>query len=395
MDFDLSYELRGYGEALREWGLAEVRPCARDADRNQKVPENHLDILDTAPVWLNRPDQPDAPPAEFPDGKGVAELVRFESIAYGDVWLFEALERGMGHEVVRILGTPEQIGKWYTPVVQEGGIVTGFGMTEAEAGSDTSRIATTAVRDGGTWVLNGGKIFCSLGSRADYTVVFATTDRTKGSAAIKAFVVEAGTPGMTVVKANEDKIGLRSWVTSQLAFDNCVIPLGNLLGWGSDSTDLGAIRGLSAGLAGLNDNRPNVSALAIGLAQAALDTTGPLLKERRPGFTTPRWQLIKTDLLAMTEALERARLLNLRAQALRDQGMHNRLEASIAKAYGPPIAERVIRRCIQLLGPDGASTDLLLEKWYRDVKIFDIVEGTGQVMRVLIGRQLMPTPRRP
>jgi acyl-CoA dehydrogenase len=142
----------------------------------------------------------------------------------------------MGHEVVRILGTPEQIGKWYTPVVQEGGIVTGFGMTEAEAGSDTSRIATTAVRDGGTWVLNGGKIFCSLGSRADYTVVFATTDRTKGSAAIKAFVVEAGTPGMTVVKANEDKIGLRSWVTSQLAFDNCVIPLGNLLGWGSDSS---------------------------------------------------------------------------------------------------------------------------------------------------------------
>ncbi|MGW1785652.1 acyl-CoA dehydrogenase family protein [Streptomyces sp. NPDC002143] len=365
-----------------------ARGYARQADTEHVLPPDTKKILDSSPVPLGREELPEDTLPDFPDGPGTRAAIWYENVAYSDMWLSESLNRGVGHFVVKAIGTPEQVERWWDPVIANGG-KTGFGMSEPGTGSDTSRIATTATRDGNTWVINGSKMFCSLGAAADYIVVFARISKDGGRSAIKSFIVERGHPGFTVVKANENKLGLRCWMTSQLAFDDCVVPMENMLGWSDGDADLATVGGLNAGLAGLNDNRPNVSSQSIGVAHAALDLTTSLLAEQRKSFAPHRWSVIQDELAQMAWTLDRARQLNLRAQWMKDQAMNNRAEASIAKGFGPPNADRVIRRCMQLLGPEGSSTDLLLEKWYRDIKILDIFEGTGQVMRMLISRSLM------
>ncbi len=386
--FDLSPELAHYGHEIREWGLGAVRPLGRQADTDHAVPENATAILETAPVPLGRIGHPGDGLPTMKEGYDLVRSVWYENVLYLDAWLSEALNPGIGHQVVRAIGTPEQVERWYRPIVDEGRR-SGFGMSEPGAGSDTAGITTTAVRDGDEWVINGSKMYCSLGAVAEYIVVFATIDKTQGRSGIRAFVVEKGTPGLEVIKRNEDKLGLRCWVTSQMAFDHCSIPLENVLGGMTPDGAVPTEQGLRAGLSELNRNRPNVSAMSIGLGTAALDLASDLLSEQRASFAPPRWSQIDAELEQMRSTLDRARWLNRRALWMASRDLNNRTEASIAKAYGPPNAERIIRRCMQLLGPEGASTELLLEKWYRDVKILDIFEGTGQIMRLLISRDLM------
>jgi acyl-CoA dehydrogenase len=388
MDFQLSPELTEFGRTIKEWGVETIRPYARQADEEHSLPANAADIVDTCPVPLPRYDRPGRALPSFSDGDGVRDLVFYETSSYCDAWLSEALNAGIGHVVVKLLGNPDQVEKWYEPIAAGGGR-TAFGMSEPGAGSDTGRIATTAVRHGDEWVINGTKMYCSLGAVADYTVVFATTDKAAGRSAIKAFVVERDNPGVFIVRANEEKLGLRCWITSQVAFDECVVPAANLLGSADGSA--AAASGQSAALNALNGNRPNVSAMSIGFAQAALDTTTELLTEQRASYAPHRWSLVQTQLENMSAALNRSRRLNYVAQWNRsyDGGSAGRRAASIAKAYGPPTSERVIRYCMHLLGPEGTSKELLLEKWYRDVKILDIFEGTGQIMKMLISRDMM------
>jgi acyl-CoA dehydrogenase len=388
MNFALSPELETYGEEIRRWGLEAVRPLARQADTDHEVPATASKILDTAPVPIGRMGRPGDALPDMPDGYDLVKTVWYESVTYADVWLSEALNPGLGHQVVKAIGTPEQVERWYTPIVTEGQR-TGFGMSEPGAGSDTARMATTATRDGDTWIINGSKMYCSLGAVAEYIVVFATIDKAQGGSGIRAFIVEKETPGLSVIKRNEDKLGLRCYITSQLAFDECTIPAENVLGGTPENGGVPTAAGLKAGLSELNRNRPNVSSMSTGLAQASLDLTRELLAGEQAGFSPQRWSTIQNELDQMSVALDRARWLTRRALWMSLEGTPNRLEASIAKGYGPPTAERIIRRCMQLLGPEGASTEHLIEKWYRDVKILDIFEGTGQIMRLLISRELM------
>jgi acyl-CoA dehydrogenase len=397
LSYQLSQPLVEYGRTVSEWAKTECRPYAREADTRHQVPDNWPEILDTCPVSIGRYDKPEASaPPRFEEGRWVSGLVMTESLFYGDTWVSFVLGAGIGHLVVKLMGTAEQIERWYRPIVDRRG-VTAFALTEPQFGSDTSMVATTAVRDGDTWVLNGTKIYCSLGGIADYTVVFATTDKSLGPSAIKAFVVPRGTPGLTIAKMNEDKLGIRSSLTSELFFDDCHIPVENLLGWAGDdgavATDAkGKVQtrsGRGGALGALAQNKPNISAMGIGLSQASIDVATDILAEQKTGFTPKRWSAIETELSNMSAALDRARRVNWKAQWLSDQRLNSKTEASMSKAYGPPTFERIIRRCMQLLGPEGTSTDLLLEKWYRDVKILDIFEGSGQVQRIIIGRTLM------
>jgi acyl-CoA dehydrogenase len=198
-------------------------------------------------------------------------------------------------------------------------------------------------------------------------------------------------------KVNEAKLGIRSWITSELVFDDCAIPLDHRLGYrataepqGPSQDTAGQTRsGRSGALGALSQNKANISAIGTGLAQASLDVTAQQLASQRAGWASHRWVTIESELQQMARALDRARRLNLRAQWRQDKQLDYRTEASVAKGYGPPTQERIIRRCMQLLGPEGASRELLLEKWYRDVKILDIFEGSGQVQRVIISRALM------
>jgi acyl-CoA dehydrogenase len=391
LSFELSDDLKEYGRQLRDWSVGECRPLAREADETHELPATWSKVLDTCPVPIGRTDIPNAPPIPtFIDGEKVTKLVYYENVNYGDPWVMSAIGGGIGHLPVKTIGTPEQIDKWYKPVVASG-LVTGFGLTEPQAGSDTSQIATTATRNGDSWVLNGTKIYCSGGARAEYITVFATTDKAAGARGIAVFIVPKGTPGFTVVKANESKLGVRSQLTSELRFENCFIPLENRLGWTSAGPhpNTSGVGGQAGALSALADNRPNVAAWAIGTAQASLDVAQEWLYERRSEFATRRWTVIETELQRMNSALARGRRLNLNSQFLADHGTPSRVAAAIAKGFSPQTCERIVLRCMQLLGPRGASKELLLEKWYRDIKIIDIFEGTGQVQRLLVARHLM------
>ena len=391
LSFQLSGELRDYGRQLRDWSAREARPLAREADDHHALPLGWPKVLDSCPVPVGRTDVPDAEPIPtFAEGEKVTMLVYYENLNYGDAWVMSAIGGGIGHLPVKKTGTPAQIDQWYTPVV-ESGLTTGFALTEPQCGSDTSRIATTATRDGSSWVLNGSKIYCSLGAQAEYVTVFATADKTAGAKGIAAFIVPKDTPGFIVVKANESKLGLRSTLTSELRFENCVIPLENRLGWDAagPAADAPGLGGQAGALASLADNRPNVAAWAIGTAQASLDLTRERLLEHKADFTAHRWTLVETELERMNAALARGRRLNLKAQYLVDQGTPSRVAASIAKGYSPQTCERVVLRCMQLLGPEGTSRKYLLEKWYRDIKVLDIFEGTAQIQRLLVARHLM------
>ncbi|MCJ0949902.1 hypothetical protein F6X56_01455 (plasmid) [Rhodococcus erythropolis] len=387
--FQLSKPLVDYGRAIREWSASEARPYARQADLDHRPPSNWADILDTCPVPLGRIDtaEPDPIPT-FDEGYWTSSLVFYENINYGDIWVHPTLGGGIGHLVVESMGTPEQIEKWYTPVVERG-LPTGFALTEPHFGSDTSQVSTTATRDGDNWVLKGSKIYCSGGATSDYVVVFATVDKSLGAKGINAFVVPAGTPGFIIAKENEQKLGIRSWVTSELLFDNCVIPVENQLGWTADGNAAPRRSGQGGALGALANNRPNMAAMCIGLGQAAIDLTTSILAGQKAAFSPQRWRAVEQDLEAMNFALERGRRMSFRAQYLVDQGKEDRAISAAGKGYAPETVERVIRRCMQLLGPEGTSEELLLEKWYRDVKIMDIFEGSGQVQRIVVGRTLM------
>jgi acyl-CoA dehydrogenase len=389
MSLMLSKPLIDYTRAVRQWSVAECRPYARETDRRHALPDNWRDILATAPVPLDGGLQSEGEPVpQFEDGYWVSRLAFYEAAAYGDFWAAQALGNGIGHLVVQAMGTPEQIERWSRPCVERGW-VTGFALTEPHFGSDTSQVATTATRDGNSWVINGTKIFCSYGAVADYVVVFATVDKSLGGRGIQAFVIDKGTPGFVIGKDNDHKMGIRSWMTSELVFTDCRIPVDRALGW-RDGTLNSDHSGQAAALEALGRNRPNIAGMATGIAQAALDLTTQLLKEQQIDFTRHRWAHVEDELTAMNCALDRGRRVARRAQYLLDQGRPDRMAAATAKAFAPQTCERVIRRCMQLLGPEGMSEDLLLEKWYRDMKIMDIFEGSGQIQRLVVSRALMP-----
>ena len=383
---EVSKSLADHGQTLKEWSTAVVRPLARAADEQHAPPANWKDIVASCPVPLSSQSEEKAP---YNDGYWVGRGVEYENIAYGDVWLQPLLGGGLGCVVVDSMGTEAQVERWGTKSVARNGWMSSFALTEPGFGSDTSRVSTTATQDGDSWVLKGNKIYCSAGADSDYVTVFATLDKNLGPTGITAFVVPIDTPGLIIAKANEDKLGLRSWVTSELLFDDCRVPLDHRLGSDSNGTLHERRSGRSGALGALSFNRPSMSAFAIGVAQAALDTTTELLLESRTGFAPHRWRTIEDEIATMNVSLERGRRTVYRAQRLVDAGNPDNAAAATAKAYAPRTCERLVRRCMQLLGPDGASTELLLEKWYRDLKIFDIFEGSGEIQRIVVGRKLM------
>lgn len=387
---DVSEELAIYGRTLRDWSVSVCRPLARQVDIDHSAPESWPEIFDSCPVPLPRWDRPDQNAPDFADGRWVSDLVLHENLSYGDCWPVWQISSGIGDRVVQAMGTPAQIDRW---CAQKGMVPprTAFGLTEPHFGSDTSQVATTATRDGGNWVLNGSKMYCSLGSICDYTIVFATIDRSAGRAAIAAFVVPRDTPGYNVIKANESKLGIRSSITTALQLENCIIPLENRLGWDSSgpAETSAAKSGQAAALGVLTNNRPNMSAIGVGLALASIDIARERLAGQEAQYTTVRWQAALTSLTQMSVAIERCRRVIFTAQRYLDEGTPDRSLSAMAKAYAPETCERVIRRCMALVGPAGTDSDLLLEKWYRDVKILDIFEGSGQINRLLVARGMM------
>jgi acyl-CoA dehydrogenase len=291
---------------------------------------------------------------------------------------------GLGNAALRASGTPEQQERWK-------GKTLAMAITEPGCGSDPSKVSTTAALDGDEWVINGEKIFVTTGCKAEGVVVWATIDKSAGRAGIKSFLIEKGTPGF-VVAHKEKKLGIRADDTAAYVFKDCRIPRENLLG-GDESIPKESSGGFKGVLKTFNMTRPAVAAGGLGMAQAALDFTRDQLREAgieiEYGSRVHSQSAVVAKYLELEALIEAAELTVLRAAWLSGEGKPNNLEASVCKAKAGTVVRQVTQGCIELLGPMGVSREHLLEKWFRDVRITDIYEGTGEIQRMITARELL------
>jgi acyl-CoA dehydrogenase len=291
---------------------------------------------------------------------------------------------GLGNAALQASGTPEQQEKWR-------GLTLAMAITEPGCGSDSKAVQTTAVLDGDEWVLNGEKIFVTTGCRAEGVVVWATIDKSAGRAGIKSFLVLKGAPGFEVTH-KEKKLGIRADDTAAMVFSDCRIPRDQLLG-GDETIAKKGSGGFKGVMKTFNMTRPAVGALGLGIAQAALDFTRDELAragvdvDYEGGIHTR--SAVQHKLIEIEADIEAAMLDVMHAAWLSGEAKPNNDEASIAKAKGGEIARTATQRCLELLGGLGITRDYLVEKWFRDCRITDIYEGTGQIQRLIIARSIL------
>jgi acyl-CoA dehydrogenase len=382
IDFSFSDHDRKVLDAVRAEALV-ARSYARHYDENEhEFPPDQLPEAKDFPPTLSLMAGRSAQDTTL----GVMSMLISAGQTWGDYSVrMRRGKGGLGNAALQAAGTPEQKQKW-------GHLTLAMAITEPGCGSDPSQVQMTAVLDGDEWVLNGEKIFVTTGCRAEGVVVWATLDKSAGRAGIKSFLVEKGAPGF-VVAHKEKKLGIRADDTAAYVFTGCRIPRGNLLG-GDESIPKQSSGGFRGVMKTFNMTRPAVAALGLGMAEAALDLTREKLREA--GYDVdaygagPGTQSAVVERFQRLEALHEAALLTvLNAAWLGDHGKPNNLEASIAKAKGGAAVREITQGCIELLGPLGVSRELLLEKWFRDVRITDIYEGTGQIQHLIIARTIL------
>src|SRR5271155_5660187 len=316
-------------------------------------------------------------------GMGYAEyaiIIEELSRVDGSIGIIVAAHNSLCTNHIYKFGSEEQKKKYVTPLAQ-GKKLGCWSLTEPEAGSDAGGTRTTAVKKDGGWVINGSKTFTTNGHYADVCVGMAVTDASKKSHGISAFIVEKGTPGFRPGK-KENKLGLRASDTSELIFEDCEIPAENLLGAEGEGF-LDAMRVLDGG-------RISIAALALGIGRGALDAALKYVKERRQfGKAIAEFQGIQWKLADMATELDAARLLTQRAAVLKDAGRKVTRESSMAKLYASEVAVRICDEAVQLHGGYGFIKDYPAEKFYRDVKLCTIGEGTSEIQRMVIAREIL------
>ena len=377
---------------LKTFGEAQIRPRGLDADRAEApLPPDHpyFDILlargQGRTRW--RPSLVAESGVSAAPRSAVAAVLSAEEFSYWDRGVAVATPGpGLGEPPILQLGTPLQKERFLDRFVEPDRPRWGaFAMTEPGAGSDVAAIRTSARKDGHDWILNGEKSFSANASRADWIVVFATIDRTLGRAGHRAFVVERGTPGLGNFKV-ERKMGLKAYESTSFTLTDCRVADENLLGAGVQDPKRAGFKGA---METFNASRPIVAAMAVGIGRAALDES---MRFARTNGILKR-EAICLRLERVYRDLQIARLLCLKAAWLADTKQPNILEASAAKAYAPQVAWRATSLGMDVLGVVGARGDHLIEKLFRDVKAMDLVEGTGQIQRLIMARHLVQLPR--
>src|SRR5579884_2047128 len=306
----------------------------------------------------------------------VDELSRVD----GSVGIIVAAHNSLCTNHIFIAGNEEQKKK-YLPKLASGEFIGCWGLTEPGSGSDAGSARMTAVRRGRNWVLNGTKTFITNGHYADVAVIIAVTDKTTGTHGLSAFIVDKDTKGFRPGK-KENKLGLRASDTAELIFEDCVIPAENLVGKEGDGF-IDAMRVLDGG-------RISIAALSLGIAQGAFEAALKYSKERKQfGRPISDFQAIQWKLTDMATEIDAARLLTLRAASMKDAGLKTTQESSMAKLYASEVAVRCANEGVQIHGGYGFIKDYPAEKFYRDVKLCTIGEGTSEIQRMVIARQLL------
>lgn len=405
VDFELSpqqQQIRGF---IHEFAKSSLRPISLEADRTHRIPDDFLLRL-----GVMRSAMPGGSDSEIPEEYGGKEtekvekkdkkpsqaqrfaMLGAEELAWGDASILLCLPGpGLGGPPVRFMGTPEQKKRFYGVFKQPGLHYGAYGLTEPGAGSDVSAIKSTCRKEGKEWVINGRKCFITNGARADWVVVFATLDKTQGRAGHRAFVVEKGTPGFHVGKI-EEKMGLRASETAELVFEDCRVPEENLLG--GEEHYLGK-EGFMGAMKTFDASRPMVGIMAVGIARAAYDYTREFVRDNYAlGRPIPRYAQIASTLAECGRLIDAARLMCWRAAWMADENIPNAKEASMCKAYAAKVGMKVCTDAVQILGAHGLEKHQFVEKWYRDMKVYDIFEGTAQIQRIVIAKRILrETPR--
>jgi len=379
VDFAFTDEQNQLRRSVREFAEGEIAPHVMEWDEASRFPSEIMPKLSEMGLLG----------VLFPEEYGGAGLGYIEYVIAieelsridGSVGIIVAAHNSLCSNHIYKFGSEEQKRKYLVPLVQ-GKKIGAWSLTEPEAGSDAAGTRTTAVRDAKGWVLNGSKTFCTNGHYADTAVVMAVTDRSKNSHGISAFIVEKGTPGFKPGK-KENKLGLRASDTSELIFSDCRIPFENLLGAEGDGF-IGSLKILDGG-------RISIAALGLGMAQGALSAATKYAKQRKQfGQTISEFQAIQFKLAEMATEVEAARLLVYQAAWLADRkDVRFTKESSMAKLFAGEVAVRVANECVQIHGGYGFIKDYPAEKFYRDVKLCTIGEGTSEIQKLVIARQLL------
>jgi alkylation response protein AidB-like acyl-CoA dehydrogenase len=378
VNFCLTDEQQLLRRSVREFAETEIKPFVREWDEAQGFPAELFDKLAALGIMGIQfaPDYGGAGMSAVDYCICIEELARVDP----SVSLSIAAHNGLGAAHIAMFGDEEQKRRYLAPLAR-GEKLAAWGLTEPGSGSDAAAMRTTATRDGGSWVLNGSKMFITHGRSGDTMVVMAVTDKTKGNKGVSAFIVERGTPGFVAGK-KEDKLGMRASETSEVIFQNCRIPGAQLIG----AEGQGFIQTLQV----LDAGRIGIAALAVGLAQGAYDSARRYAFERKQfGRAIGTFQSIRWKLVDNAARIEGARLLTYRAAWLKDQGRRMTLESSMAKLYSSEIAVRASEDAVQIHGGYGFVKDYPAEKFFRDVKLTTIGEGTSEVQRLVIARQLL------
>jgi len=378
LDFQLNEEQLQLKKSVREFAEREIAPNVMKWDEASEFPLSTIKELGKLGLMGT------IFPAEYgAAGMGYVEYVTaIEELSRvdGSVGIIVAAHTSLSTNHIFLVGTEAQK-KRYVSKLATGEYIGAWGLTEPSSGSDAGSARMSAVRKGNSWVLNGTKTFCTNGHYADVLVVIAVTDRAAHTHGLSAFIVEKGTKGFRPGK-KENKLGLRASDTAELIFEDCVVPAENLLGKEGD--------GFIDAMQVLDGGRISIAALSLGMAQGAYEAALKYSKVRRQfGKAISDFQAIQWKLADMATEIDAARLLTFRAASMKDAGIKTTQESSMAKLFASEVAVRCANESVQIHGGYGFIKDYPAEKFYRDVKLCTIGEGTSEVQRLVIARQLL------
>jgi acyl-CoA dehydrogenase len=408
IDFEMPKPIAMNNNALETVAVNMMRPVSRHFDENEhEIPWDYINFMhmamrQTGAGSLAPEDKvkTDAQGKERPRIGYQSLAFMLEMLSWGDTGMYLVTPGGgLGAAAVEATGTPEQKAKFLARFRGEKPVFGAMAMTEPQAGSDTASIRTTAVLDPATneWVLNGEKIFVTAGKKSledscGFVVVWATIDPSAGRAGMRPFVVEADTPGIKVAKL-EHKMGIRVSDTAAIVLQDCRVPFENLLGNVEVVKEATGTKGFKGAMATFDATRPLVAAMGMGVARAAIDLLKEMLAQQgvtvRYGLPRQKLTAIERDVIDMEVMYRSAWLLVVKSVWMADNHKPNSMEASMAKLRAGDVVTKVTQRAVEIMGPLGYSREFLLEKWFRDAKISDIYEGTGQINRLIVARHVL------
>lgn len=377
MDFSLSDDQRAILETVKDFCTSEIAPLAAQYDRSGEFPWTQLRKL--AELGLLGAMVPETWGGAGLDSVTYALCLEEICAADASVGVVVSVTNGLPQQMILRHGTDAQRERWLKPLAQ-GRHVGAFCLTEANSGSDAASLRTKAARDGNDWVLDGQKVWITSGGQADTYLVMARTDDVRGARGITCFVLEKGAPGLSFGKP-EEKLGLHAAHTTTVSMDGVRVP---------DLHRIGAVgEGLVIALSSLDGGRIGIAMQAIGIARAAFEAARDYAMQREQfGSRISEFEGISFKIADMATRIEASRLLALHAASLRDEGRHYAKEASMAKLFASETAMFVAREAIQVFGGNGYSREYPVERHYRDAKITEIYEGTSEIQRLVISRQI-------